>query len=67
MKYTITGEKKELKYGLVDYIAEAYIEEDGDRIPCEVGYIDDEPMFIFITEDGITKSGHHYYKETIKL
>jgi len=67
--YTITGKLEEVN-GLVDYIAAGYIERDGEKIPCQVGFINavTEPVatHIFI-KDGITENGVHYYAETIEI
>lgn len=68
--FTITGEKKAVKGGLVDYLAEGYIERDGERIPCEIGLTDFngeiEATHIFI-KSGITENGTHYNAQTIEL
>lgn len=57
--------------GLVDYLADG----DYQGIPCRIGYINYSdiydnggiiPRYLFI-DDGITKSGDHYYKATIDL
>ena len=65
--------------GLVDYITDGYIDDGyGDRIPCKIGYtlytfyMDDggdhiEATHIFVTSDGVTKSGINYSKCTYKL
>lgn len=64
--------------GLVDFIAYGEIIEDGERIPCEIGYNaypsydDDEDEilradYIFIKSDGVTEGGKHYFKKTINL
>lgn len=68
-QFTITGEAKKVKAGLVDYVADGYIERDGDKIPCLVGLINGVelvPTHLFI-KDGVTDNGTHYYAETIEL
>ena len=68
--YTITGKLKEVEHGLVDYVTDGYIERDGDKIPCEIGFIhgiEPVPTHIFIKKDGITENGTHYYAETIEI
>lgn len=70
-KVTRTGELKRTD-GLAEFIAEGYIERDGDRIPCKIGYFYLDwgnyyrPEYLFI-ERGITESGTHYEAETIDL
>ena len=77
VNYTITGEKQRISNALVDYVADGYIERNGENIPCEIGftefYSDDlsesveiEPTHIFI-KDGITDNGTHYEAETIVI
>jgi len=61
--------------GLVDYLAEGLIYRGAERIPCEIGYIEEtsdevticKAAYIFIKRDGVTDSGYCYHKETIKL
>lgn len=69
MKYTIAGEMKKTT-GLVDFLADGFIERDGEKIPCQIGFTqfgeEREATHIFI-KDGITENGTHYYKETIEL
>ena len=70
-QYEVTGELKEVKGGLVDFIAEGYVIRDGERIPCEIGFTkygdeEVEETHIFI-KNGITEGGNHYYAETIEL
>lgn len=66
-----TGELKR-DLGLAEFIAPGYIERDGERIPCEIGYFLLEkygyyrPEYLFIKR-GITESGTHYEAETIDL
>ena len=61
---------KELKNGLVDFLADGYIIRDNDRIPCQVGFTkfgdEVEATHIFI-KNGITDSGNHYEAETIEI
>jgi len=68
--YTITSKVTPVKNGLVDFIADGYINRDGERIPCKIGFTEfsDEPevTHIFI-KDGITENGTHYDAETIEL
>ncbi len=74
MEFTRTGKIKKAE-GLVDFLAEGYIEREGEEIPCQIGYNtymdaeDDirlEADYIFL-KDGITESGTHYYAETIRI
>ena len=74
MTYTRTGDMK-MAAGLVDYLADGYIERDGDQIPCQIGYNEYEDAdgevtckaeYIFIKE-GVTEYGTHYYADTIAL
>lgn len=75
--YTVTGERKKVNHGLVDYIADGYIDRNGEKIPCKVGFMttyanendaynDVTATHIFIT-GGITESGAEYEAETIEL
>lgn len=76
--YTVTTELKKVNHGLVDYIADGYIDRNGEKIPCKVGFMDygcpDDidcytemtSTHIFIT-GGITESGTEYEAETIEL
>lgn len=68
--FTITGEKKAVKGGLVDFLADGYIERDGEKIPCQIGFTEyncvTEASHIFI-KDGITENGTHYEAQTIEL
>jgi len=70
VEYILTGEKKKVNHGLVDYVVPGYIERDGEHIPCEVGFTEFnnvlEATHIFIT-DGITNNGTHYCAETIEI
>lgn len=70
VEFTTTGKMQKLQHGLVDYLADGYIEGNSSRIPCQIGYTDFkgeiEPTHIFI-QDGVTTSGEHYYAETIEL
>ena len=70
IEFSTTGKMKKLQHGLVDYLADGYIEKGSERIPCQIGYTEFgnkiEPTHIFI-KDGITSSGHHYSAETISL
>jgi hypothetical protein len=76
VNYTITGEKKKVRGEMVDYLADGYIERDGEKIPCKVGFteyysawddrINVDPSHIFIKE-GITENGTHYEAETIGI
>ena len=70
-KFTVTGElSNKLNEGLADYLADGYIERDGEKIPCQIGFIAVdgliEATYIFI-KDGITENGTRYYAETIEL
>lgn len=65
--YTITGPLKKISHGLVDFLAPGYIIRYGEKIPCEIGFLDEkEATHIFIKE-GITTNGTHYYAQTIEL
>ena len=75
--YTVTSERRKVNHGLVDYVADGYIDRDGEKIPCKVGFMttyanendaynDVIATHIFIN-DGITADGTHYYAETIEL
>lgn len=68
--FTITGEKKATKGGLVDFLADGYIERDGEKIPCQIGFTEfngeAEATHIFI-KSGITENGTHYEAQTIEL
>lgn len=70
MEYTIKGKLQKCEHELVDYIADGHIITDGDRIPCEIGFIqfgdDIEAKYIF-TQSGITENGSVYYPETYEL
>ena len=76
LDYKITGDFRGVSHGLVDYLADGYINRDGVIIPCEIGfdecydYDNDDvvlkPTYIFI-KDGITDDGVCYNAETIKL
>ena len=70
MEYKVTSKLIKVNHGLVDYIADGYILQDDDMIPCEIGYIDYgneiEAAYIF-THTGVTEKGNCYYEETIKL
>lgn len=74
MEFVRTGDMK-MAIGLVDYLADGYIERDGEQIPCQIGYneymdaednIRCEAEYIFI-KDGITENGTHYYAEMIAI
>ena len=76
-EFFVTGEIRPVKHGLVDYIANGYLLRDGEKIPCEIGYIsyhDDDAVIgiermkshIFI-KNGITENGTHYDAQTIEL
>ena len=69
--FTVTGELSDkLTEGLADYLADGYIERDGEKIPCQIGFIAMDSLIeathIFV-KDGITESGVHYYAETIEI
>jgi len=72
--YTVTSELRPVQHGLVDYVADGYIDRDGEKIPCLVGFTefgfatDPETIVthIFI-KDGITADGTHYEAETIEV
>lgn len=69
--FTVTGELSDkLNKGLVDYLADGYIERDGEKIPCQIGFVAMDSLIeathIFI-KDGITENGTHYYAETIEI
>lgn len=78
MNYAHRTGKIKYSSGLCDYVAEGILHKhDVGDIPCKIGYIstidcysDDEilkPTHIFIQNDGVTKKGNHYSKETIDL
>ena len=68
-----------IKYssGLCDYVAEGVLHKhDVGNIPCKIGYVEAyvnsnelilQPILLFIQNDGVTKEGNHYYRETIDL
>lgn len=68
--YTVTSKLKEIKHALVDFVSDGYIERDGEKIPCEIGYTnfsgETEATHIFI-KSGITENGTHYCSETIEF
>ena len=68
--YTVTSELKKVSHALVDFIANGYVERDGEKIPCKVGFTECngevEPTYLFINS-GITSNGTFYYPETIEL
>ena len=70
LNYTVTGEKKALKGGLVDYLADGYIEMEGEKVPCEIGFTDYngevEATHVFI-KSCITDNGTHFEAQTIRL
>lgn len=69
-KIIVTSNPTVQKKSLVDYLAQGYIERDGEKIPCRIGFnkFSDklEPAYIFI-DNGITESGNHYDAETINI
>ena len=73
MNYTITSDKKKQNNGIVDYLADAYVEIGGEKIPCQIGFTEwmdsDDQIhidadYIFI-KSGITENGTHYNAATI--
>ena len=73
MTIRVTNEWKFCPKGLVDYLADAIIVDEGGNtgdIPCQVGFCEGfdeiEATHIFIG-DGITDKGCHYYKDTIEV
>lgn len=77
MNYAQRTGKIKYSSGLCDYIAEGFLHKhDVGDIPCKIGYMEAyvnnnelilHPTLLFIQEDGVTKEGNHYYKETIDL
>ena len=74
-QFTVTSEMKKQSNGLVDYLADGYIERNNEKIPCQIGFtewmdsadiIHTNADYIFIKE-GITEAGTHYSAETICL
>lgn len=69
MKFTVTGEMKEVNKGLVDYIAKGTVEIEGETVKCDIGFTEFsegiEATHIFIKDhyEGDT----HYFAETIEL
>ena len=61
---------REVEHGLVDYVKNGYYLMNGEKIPCEVGFIDMGTVIkathLFV-KDGVTENGTHYYKETIEI
>lgn len=77
MNYVERTGKIKLTSGLVDYAADGilHLHDTGD-VPCKIGYVEYvnnnnefilQPTHIFIQNDGVTKEGNHYSKETIDL
>lgn len=78
MDYAHRTGKFKFSSGLCDYIAEGFLHRhDVGDIPCKIGYVNTmvrsshgeilKPTHIFIQNDGVTKEGNHYCKETIDL
>ena len=70
-----TGEIKPAR-GIVDYLARGELRRGDERIPCDIGYYEEEDpdgndilraAYVFIKRDGVTESGNHYLKETLYL
>lgn len=70
-----TGEIKATR-GIVDYMARGELRRGDERIPCDIGYYEEEDpdgndilraAYVFIKRDGVTESGNHYHKETLYL
>lgn len=73
MNYTRTSDMRKQNNGMADYLADGYIERDGEKIPCQIGFTEwmdsDDQIhidadYIFI-KSGITENGTHYDAETI--
>lgn len=77
MNYVERTGKIKYSSGLCDYVAEGVLHKhDVGSIPCKIGYVEAyvnnnelilQPILLFIQNDGVTKEGNHYYKETIDL
>jgi hypothetical protein len=77
MNYVERTGKIKYSSGLCDYVAEGNLHiHDTGVIPCKIGYVEAyvnsnelilQPILLFIQNDGVTKEGNHYYRETIDL
>ena len=77
MNYAERTGKIKYSSGLCDYVAEGVLHKhDVGNIPCKIGYVEAyvnsnalilQPILLFIQNDGVTKEGNHYYRETIDL